>query len=132
MYCHDPCHGALRNGLRNTMTTTKGISKKWRPPAERRATLHESLVDQLIEMIQEGELPPGSHIPEVTLCNHFGVSRTPMREALKVLASIGWVVWRANYGAKVSEVDPEETAGVFETLGGFELLIGRHIVERIS
>ncbi|HSI40564.1 MAG TPA: GntR family transcriptional regulator [Xanthobacteraceae bacterium] len=113
------------------MTTTEHSPKKWSPPTERRATLHESLVDQLIEMIQEGELPPGSHVPEVTLCNHFGVSRTPMREALKVLAANGWVVWRANYGARVSEVDAQETASVFETLGGFELLIGRHLVERI-
>ncbi|MDQ0323872.1 DNA-binding GntR family transcriptional regulator [Pararhizobium capsulatum DSM 1112] len=111
-------------------TQTKATAP-WKPLSTKRATLHEDLVARLTEMIQEGELPPGSRMPEIQLCEHFGVSRTPLREALKVLAADGWLVWRANHGARVSEVNVKEVAEVFELLGGIERLIGRLLVERI-
>jgi DNA-binding GntR family transcriptional regulator len=104
----------------------------WNLARKRRKSLHEELVDDITEMIQEGKLPPGSQVPEVALCGHFNVSRTPLREALKVLAAEGWVVWKSNYGARVSEVDPEETLAVFETQSALERQIGHLIVERIT
>ncbi|HYD66015.1 GntR family transcriptional regulator, partial [Azospirillum sp.] len=57
-----------------------------------RASLHEEVVGRLREMIVEGELPPGDRLNERELCELFGISRTPLREALKVLASEGLVV----------------------------------------
>jgi DNA-binding GntR family transcriptional regulator len=48
-------------------------------------------VTLLRNMIMEGELKPGSRIAESRLCTHFGVSRTPLREALKVLSAEGLV-----------------------------------------
>jgi DNA-binding GntR family transcriptional regulator len=96
-----------------------------------RTTLHEDLVARLTEMIQEGELPPGSRIAEVALCEQFGVSRTPLREAMKVLAADGLLVSRPNYGAWVSRVDIDEVRQIFETLGGLEQLIGTLLVDRI-
>lgn len=111
--------------------TNLDVPKPSRGPVER-TTLHEDLVTRLTEMIQEGELPPGSRIAEAALCEQFGVSRTPLREALKVLAADGLLVWRANYGARVSEVDIDEVREVFETLGGLEHLIGTLVVERIT
>ncbi len=54
-----------------------------------RQSLHESLVAPLREMILSGELRAGEKVPEEQLCERFGVSRTPIREALKVLAAEG-------------------------------------------
>lgn len=85
-----------------------------------------------MEMIQEGELPPGSRLPEVALCKHFGVSRTPLREALKILAADGWLVWKANYGVWVSDVDVGDVRDVFEVLSGLEVVIGTMLVDRIT
>lgn len=57
-----------------------------RRPLER-TTLHDLLVMRLREMIIDGELRSGTPLPEQMLCETFGVSRTPLREAFKVLAS---------------------------------------------
>ncbi|HEX5513890.1 MAG TPA: GntR family transcriptional regulator, partial [Gammaproteobacteria bacterium] len=54
-----------------------------------RTSLHEIVVERLREMVMTGQLPPGSRVPEKQLCEVLGVSRTPLREALKVLASDG-------------------------------------------
>jgi DNA-binding GntR family transcriptional regulator len=52
-------------------------------------TLHGTLLDSLRSLINQGDLAPGSRVPERTLCQKFSVSRTPLREALKVLAAEG-------------------------------------------
>lgn len=57
-----------------------------------RRSLHGELVDLLHDMVLDGELRPGDKINEQALCVRFGVSRTPLREALKVLASGGLVI----------------------------------------
>nr|NIP74681.1 GntR family transcriptional regulator [Xanthomonadales bacterium] len=57
-----------------------------------RRTLHDELVDRLRRQIVEGELAPGDKINEKVLCQTYQVSRTPLREALKVLAREGLVV----------------------------------------
>ena len=56
-----------------------------------RPTLHEELVERLRNLVIEDVLKPGEKVPEKELCASFGVSRTPLREALKVLASEGLV-----------------------------------------
>ena len=66
--------------------------------AIKRKSLHQELVDRLQPLIIGGELAPGSKVPEKTLCTRFGVSRTPLREALKVLASEGLVRLEPNRG----------------------------------
>ena len=57
-----------------------------------RPSLHIELLDRLRDLIVEGSLQPGTKVPERELCERYGVSRTPMREALKVLAVDG-LVW---------------------------------------
>ena len=52
-----------------------------------RQSLHDELVQRLRSMVIEGDLTPGSRVPERVLCERFAVSRTPLREAMKVLAS---------------------------------------------
>lgn len=98
----------------------------------RRTSLHEEIASRLRDMIQDGELPPGSRVPEVALCNTFEISRTPLREALKVLVSEGLVVHIPNRGFRISTVEPREIEAVFELMGALEELAGQLVCERAS
>lgn len=71
-------------------------------------SLHGELLGRLRKMITEGNLPPGEKIPERHLCEQFGVSRTPLREAIKVLAHEGLVRLEPHRGAIVAELTLEE------------------------
>jgi DNA-binding GntR family transcriptional regulator len=93
-------------------------------PAISRKTLHNELVTLLRNMIVEGELGPGSRIPESRLCNHFGVSRTPLREALKVLSVEGLIVLLPNKGARVARVSRKEVEEIVPVLGALTALAG--------
>jgi DNA-binding GntR family transcriptional regulator len=98
----------------------------------RRVTLHEEIVGTLRDMILEGTLAPGSWIAEIKLCNELGVSRTPLREALKVLASESLVRLVQNRGTVVTEVEVDEVAELFEIMEALEVLVGRLTAERIT
>ena len=95
-------------------------------------SLHEDIVNRLREMILEGALPPGEWIAEIKLCSDLHISRTPLREALKVLASEGLVKLVQNRGAMVTEVGVEEIAELFQIMGPLEELIGRLAAVRMS
>lgn len=97
-----------------------------------RKSLHHELVDRLQALIINAELAPGSKIPEKALCEQFGVSRTPMREALKVLASDGLVRLEPNRGAWVTQVTLEEVEEVFPVLGALEALSGELACKHIT
>lgn len=81
-------------------------------------------------MILSGDLPPTSPISEADLSRQFGVSRTPLREALKVLAAEGLVSLRAHRSPIVTGVDPAAIGAIFETLAPLEALAGRLATER--
>jgi DNA-binding GntR family transcriptional regulator len=83
-------------------------------------------------MLMRGELRPGEKINEKALCTRFGVSRTPLREALKVLASNGLVILAPNRGARVARISPEKVDQLFPILGALEALAGELACERIS
>lgn len=89
-----------------------------------RPSLHIELVNRLQSMIVDGKLLPGSKVPEKDLCEQFGVSRTPLREALKVLAADGLISLEPNRGAWVSKVTLEELREVFPVMGALEALSG--------
>lgn len=86
----------------------------------RRVDIHSVLSAQLREMIEEGELRAGLPIVETDLCEMFGVSRTPIREALKVLSSEGLVQLRRNRTPIVAPIDPVEIASIFEAVAALE------------
>ncbi len=90
----------------------------------KRPTLHEELVERLRNLVVEDRLKPGEKVPEKELCENFGVSRTPLREALKVLASEGFVVLQANRGARVAEVTRQELENTFPVIALLEQLAG--------
>src|ERR1700712_2021773 len=92
--------------------------------ALQRHSLHDQLVAKLREMILNGELGPGPALPEKMLCDSFGVSRTPLREAFKVLASEGLLELRPHRTPRVTLIDPGEIAAVFEVMVTLERLVG--------
>jgi DNA-binding GntR family transcriptional regulator len=89
-----------------------------------RPALAVELTDRLRSLIMEGELKPGEKIPERMLTERFGVSRTPVREAVKVLAAEGLVVLVQNRGAVVSRLTVSELDEVFPVLAGLEGVAG--------
>jgi DNA-binding GntR family transcriptional regulator len=97
-----------------------------------RASLHHQLVARLREMIQYGELKPGAPLPENSLCGTFGVSRTPLREALKVLASEHLVELRPFRTPRVATIDADDVAAVFEVLVALEQLAAERVCRLIS
>lgn len=97
-----------------------------------RRSLHLELVERIRPLIVNGQLVPGSKVPEKHLCEQFNVSRTPMREALKVLAAEGLVRLEPNRGAWVAAVTIEEVKEVFPILGVLEALSGELACNLIS
>ena len=84
--------------------------------------LHEQARSHLRRMIVRGELPPGENIGEAELCRTLGVSRTPLREALKLLAAEGLVDLPSNRGAFVAPIRADEIADTFEVVARLEQL----------
>jgi DNA-binding GntR family transcriptional regulator len=85
-----------------------------------RGNLHDEVVVVLRDMIIQDELPPGTRIPEGELCAQLGISRTPLREALRVLASEGLIKPLPRRGAIVAEPSPDEIQGLFYAIGAIE------------
>jgi len=95
-----------------------------RANGSRRPNLHDTVVARLRDLIVEGALAPGARIAERQLCESLGVSRTPLREALKVLASEGLVELLPNRGARVARLDERDVEDMFQVMGALEALAG--------
>ncbi len=89
-----------------------------------RRPLHEMAVARLADMIAEGELESGTRLPERILCEKLGISRTPLREALKVLAADGLVELHPNRGATVARLTVADVDEMFPVMGALEALSG--------
>ena len=82
--------------------------------------LYEEVAEQLRQRIFRRELEPGSWIDEVKIAQQFGISRTPLREALKVLAAEGLGTMMVRRGAYVTEVSETDLADVYHLLSLLE------------
>ena len=89
-------------------------------PLAPRAPLYEEVAERLRQRIFARELEPGSWIDELKLCAELGISRTPMREALKVLASEGLVTMRVRRGAYVTEMSERDVREAYQLLSVLE------------
>jgi DNA-binding GntR family transcriptional regulator len=99
---------------------------KWRPmqavaapPLARRA-LYEDVAERLRAQIFARELEPGAWIDEMKLAAEYGISRTPLREALKVLAAEGLVAMKPRRGAYVAEMSRDDVRQVYHLLALLE------------
>jgi DNA-binding GntR family transcriptional regulator len=89
-----------------------------------RKPLHEEAVDQLRTLIIQGRLAPGSRLNERLLCEQLHISRTPLREAIKLLATEGLVALLPNRGAQVAPLEPGRLAETIEVMAALEGLAG--------
>jgi len=85
-------------------------------------SLHDNVANQLRERIFGAQLAPGSFIDEATLCEEMAISRTPLREALKVLAAEGLVRHEPRRGSFVNQVTEQDLDDIFPVIA---LLEGR-------
>lgn len=97
-----------------------------------RPPLSVELADRLRTMIVEGELAGDAKVPEKALTERFGVSRTPLREALKILAAEGFVRLVPNRGARVSRLTVEEVEEAFPVMAALEAVAGELACRRIT
>lgn len=97
-----------------------------------RRTLHEEVATRVRDMIIEGVLEPGARINEVQLGARLGVSRTPLREAIRTLSSEGLIDLVPSRGAVVRRLTPEAIYGMLEALALIEPPAGRLGCERAS
>ena len=98
----------------------------------RKGRLHGAAAKVLRERILTGELPPGERLREVQLCDELGVSRTPIREALRTLAAEGLVELLPNRSVVVAELRNPEIEHLVVVFAEVEALAARLACERIT
>lgn len=117
-----------------TSTLAHSIQKEQNPlaPRERSGTLAERIANELETRLVEGEFSPGTKLDEVVLSNYFSVSRTPIREALRVLSTKGLVEFQPRIGAIVASPTIGEVMDLFELVAELEGIGARLAAERMT
>ncbi len=97
-----------------------------------RRSLHDELLARLRKAIVDGDYDQGEKLSESDLCARFGVSRTPLREAVKVLAIEGLVRLTPNRGANIASITSQDIADLFPIMGALEALGGELAATRVT
>jgi DNA-binding GntR family transcriptional regulator len=97
-----------------------------------RQVLHQQAALRLRQLIVEGAIAPGAKLNERELAEQLRVSRTPLREAIKMLAAEGLVELLPNRGAVATLLSPQDVADTFEVIAGLEEQSGGLAAERIG
>ncbi|MFC5497727.1 GntR family transcriptional regulator [Caenimonas terrae] len=97
-----------------------------------RASLHEQVAQRLRQMLVENRIAPGAKLNERELAEVLQVSRTPLREAIKMLAAEGLVELLPNRGAIAVELTEADVLNTFEVMAGLEALSGELAAQRIT
>lgn len=97
-----------------------------------RRVLHQEVAVRLRQRIVEGHLAPGAKLNERELSELLQVSRTPLREAIKMLAAEGLVALLPNRGAVVVQLSEQDVADAFEVIAGLEGQSGELAAQRIG
>jgi DNA-binding GntR family transcriptional regulator len=100
--------------------------------SEQPSRLSEPLAERIEESIVTGAYAPGLRLDETELAAQYGVSRTPVREALIQLASAGLIEMRPRRGAIVAEIGPHRLVEMFEVMAELEAMCGRLAARRIT
>ena len=98
----------------------------------RRLTLADAAAEKLRSLIGDGTLAPGERLTEAELSARLGISRIPLREALRALAADGLVTIEPHKGAVVTPVTPEEVDEVFPVLAALEGCAGELAAARMT
>lgn len=102
------------------------------PPMTKPNRLSEQLREAIEEEVATGRLRPGTHLDEVELAERFGVSRTPIREMLSLLAGEGLVELRPRRGAVVAQLSPRRLVEMFEVMAELESMCARLAARRAN
>lgn len=97
-----------------------------------RPPLHEQVTAKLRELIIHNELSPGTRVDEKLLCERFGISRTPLREALKVLAAEGLIDLIPNRSPRISPITRENVGELFDVMAWLERYAGELAAARVE
>ena len=97
-----------------------------------RQALPEAAAERLRTLIIEGDLAPGARLNERELSERLGVSRTPLREAFRMLAADGLLVQLPNRGAQVVALSPNDVRHAFEVMASLEGLSGELAAQRVT
>ena len=97
-----------------------------------RQVLHQQAALRLRQLIVEGAIAPGAKLNERELAEQLQVSRTPLREAIKMLAAEGLVELLPNRGAVATLLSPQDVADTFEVIAGLEEQSGALAAQRIG
>lgn len=97
-----------------------------------RQVLHQEVTTRLRQRIVEGQIAPGAKLNERELSEQLQVSRTPLREAIKILAAEGLVELLPNRGAVAASLSEQDVADTFEVIAGLEGQSGELAAQRIS
>jgi DNA-binding GntR family transcriptional regulator len=97
-----------------------------------RAALHEQVAQRLRQMLVEGRIAPGAKLNERELTEVLQVSRTPLREAIKMLAAEGLVELVPNRGAIAVSLSENDIRDTFEVMAGLEAMSGELAAQRIT
>jgi DNA-binding GntR family transcriptional regulator len=103
-----------------------------KPVALSPRALYQEVAERLREKIFARELEPGSWIDELKLAAEWGISRTPLREALKVLAVEGLVTMKVRRGAYVTEMSRDDVSQVYRLLALLESDAAGEVAARAS
>jgi DNA-binding GntR family transcriptional regulator len=103
-----------------------------RAPSETSTTLPATIAERLRDLIIEGEIAAGARLNERALCERLGVSRTPLREAFRVLTAEGLVALTPNRGAHVVSLSEQDVRESFEVMSALEALSGELACRRIT
>jgi len=98
----------------------------------KRITLHEEIAVNLKEMIMAGELKEGDKIKEDELCSSMGISKTPLREALRVLSTEGLIKHVPNRGSYVTKPTFEEIKEMFDVMSALEGVCALTAAEKMT
>ena len=97
-----------------------------------RSTLPEAAAERLRTLIVEGELAPGTKLNERELSERLGVSRTPLREAFRMLATEGLLLQLPNRGVQVALLSADDVRDAFEVMAALEGLAGELAAAKIT
>ncbi len=97
-----------------------------------RPVLHEQVARRLRQMLVEGRIAPGAKLNERTLCEELRISRTPLREAIKMLAAEGLVELLPNRGSVAVQLSEAAVRDTFEVMAGLEALSGELAAQRVT
>ena len=114
------------------MTLSEEHQSITNPDASAQTAIAEWVADVLRDQIVKGELPPGARLVERKISAELNLSRTPVREALKLLRNDGLIEISRNKGAMVTQYDATEALNLFEVIASLESLAAGRLAKTIS